>query len=294
VSKHYGIDGDLAIQIVADNDSVIEPGEKVYLFFGMRRGGDFYYGLDVSDPTSPQLLWRIDSSTLTGLGQSWSTPVPTKVNVNGVDKLALVIGGGYETDQDIPLPVPFTDTVGNSIYIVDSVTGALIWRGGKTGAAGVTAGFTKMDYSIPSDVRVIDLDGNGFADRMYVGDMGGQVWRFDINNGQPAASLVAGGVIAQLGAAPSATPTVANARRFYYAPDVAPVNSRGYDFIHIGIGSGSRGNPLGTQTQDRFYALRDYNFGRMNQPAFDALTVIDNSMLELVNTVNESIAHNGT
>ena len=30
-------------------------GEKVYLFFGMRRGGDFYYALDVTDPDAPQL-----------------------------------------------------------------------------------------------------------------------------------------------------------------------------------------------------------------------------------------------
>ena len=29
--------------MVADNDGVIETGEKVYLFFGMGRGGDFYY-----------------------------------------------------------------------------------------------------------------------------------------------------------------------------------------------------------------------------------------------------------
>ena len=63
-SKHYGIDGDLALQVVADNDATIETGEKVYLFFGMRRGGDFYYGLDVSDRSAPKLLWRIDGTTL--------------------------------------------------------------------------------------------------------------------------------------------------------------------------------------------------------------------------------------
>jgi type IV pilus assembly protein PilY1 len=288
--KHYGIDGDMALQVVADSDTEIEAGEKVYLFFGMRRGGDFYYGIDVSDRDAPQLLWRIDGSTLTGIGQSWSTPVPTKVNVGGVEKLALVIGGGYEPAQDNP--TARTDTVGNSIYIVDSETGALIWRGSKTGA---TANFAKMDYSIPSDVRVIDLDGNGLADRLYVGDMGGQVWRFDIHNTQPAASLVTGGVIAQLGAAPNpTTATLAETRRFYYPPSVAPVNRRGYDFISIAIGSGSRGNPLGTQVQDRFYALRDFNFGQMDQAEFDALTVIDNSMLEPINTVNESIPQTGT
>src|SRR5690606_34786041 len=107
-----------------------------------------------------------------------------------------------------------------------------LWHGGKTGThKRFDSVGRSMDYSIPSDVRVIDLDGNGFADRMYVGDMGGQVWRFDIANGETATNLVTGGVIAQLGAAPSADPDLADTRRFYYAPDVAIVNSRGYDFL---------------------------------------------------------------
>jgi type IV pilus assembly protein PilY1 len=146
-----------------------------------------------------------------------------------------------------------------------------------------------MDYSIPADIRVIDLDGDGFADRMYVGDMGGQVWRFDIWNGNPAGSLVAGGVIAQLGAAPNLTPAQADVRRFYYAPDVALVNSRGYDFLHVGIGSGSRGHPLGSEAHDRFYALRDYGFARKDQAAFNAITPITHGSLELINTANESV-----
>ena len=107
-----------------------------------------------------------------------------------------------------------------------------------------------MDYSIPADIRVIDLDGNGLADRMYAADMGGQVWRFDITNGQTAASLVAGGVIAQLGAAGLATPAVSDVRRFYYAPDVAFVNNDDYNFIHVGIGSGHR-EPLTVRRERR-------------------------------------------
>ncbi len=101
-----------------------------------------------------------------------------------------------------------------------------------------------MDYSIPAEVKVIDFDGDGFADRMYAADMGGQVWRFDVFNGQSAANLVNGGVIAQLGAAPSATPAVADTRRFYYSPDVALVSTKDYHFVHVGIGSGHRAHPL--------------------------------------------------
>ena len=47
---------------------------------------------------------------------------------------------------------------------------------------------------------------------MYVGDMAGQLWRFDITNGNDAAGLVAGGVIASLGAKDEGTPTMARIR----------------------------------------------------------------------------------
>ena len=122
-----------------------------------------------------------------------------------------------------------------------------------------------MAYSIPADVRVIDLDRDGFADRLYAADMGGQVWRFDVANGQPADRLIAGGVIAQLGGAPQSSPDTAETRRFYYAPDVALVNTRARRYLHIGIGSGHRARPNSLHTRDRFHALRD-------DDAFDALT----------------------
>lgn len=75
-----------------------------------------------------------------------------------------------------------------------------------------------MDYSVPSDLRVIDANNDGLADKIYVGDMGGQMWRFDIHNGEPTESLVTGGVIADL-----ADDTEAGTRRFYYAPELAPI-----------------------------------------------------------------------
>ncbi len=78
-----------------------------------------------------------------------------------------------------------------------------------------------MTHSIPADVRVFDLTGDGFADRMYAADMGGRVWRFDIHNGQTRANLVTGGVFASLGNAHLATHPVATTRRFYSAPDAA-------------------------------------------------------------------------
>jgi type IV pilus assembly protein PilY1 len=282
-NKHYGIDGSLRVQMVADGDGIIESGEKVYLFFGVRRGGDVYYGLDVTNPNAPQLLWRLDNTNLLGVGQAWATPVPARINVSGAtqnaNKLVLVMGGGYEVDQDNV--TASTDAAGNSIYIIDSVSGTVLWRGSKSGGnLNFAVSGRAMDYSIPAEVKVVDFDGDGFADRMYAADMGGQVWRFDIYNGQTASNLVTGGVIAKLGSAASAMPTLAETRRFYYSPDVAMVSTKDYNFVHIGIGSGHRAHPLGTATQDRFYALRDYNGQtKLTQTTYDTQTIITEASL---------------
>jgi type IV pilus assembly protein PilY1 len=141
-----------------------------------------------------------------------------------------------------------------------------------------------MDYSIPARIRVVDFDGDGYADRMYAGDMGGQVWRFDVTNGEPAASLINGGVIASLGGA--ATANLTHTRRFYNAPDAALINTRTQNFIHVGIGSGHRGHPLSTSVEDNFYALRDYGIAPRTQAEFDSLTVVGHTDLTLVNTTN--------
>ena len=293
-AKEFGIDGSLRVQTLANGDGVIGPGEKVYLFFGVRRGGDVYYGLDVTNPDSPQLMWRLDSTNLPGVGESWATPVPSRINIQGAtqntEKFVLVIGGGYEADQDNV--TGSTDVAGNSIYIVDSVSGNLLWRGSKSGGTKNFAVSNKsMDYSIPAEVKVIDFDGDGFADRMYAADMGGQVWRFDVLNGQPASTLINGGVFAQLGMAPSATPLVQDTRRFYYSPDVALVNTKDYHFVHVGIGSGHRAHPLSLANQDRFYALRDNaGLAGMTQAAYDAFTPIkDSDLVDVTTNINATV-----
>ena len=43
-----------------------------------------------------------------------------------------------------------------------------------------------MRYPIAARVNAVDTDSDGFADRLYAADLGGQVWRFDIWNGKPA------------------------------------------------------------------------------------------------------------
>jgi type IV pilus assembly protein PilY1 len=312
--KGYGVDGSLRIQAIGDDDGIVEEpdGERVYLFFGMRRGGDALYALDVTLPTQPKLLWRHDSQTLPGAGQSWSSAVPTRMNVGGAaqnaNKLVVVVGGGYDASQDGDLSAIGAsvthpnaksappDDAGNAIYIIDSVTGALLWHGAKDGRdKEFNVADKSMDYSIPADVKVIDLDGDNFADRMYAADMGGQVWRFDVHNGQPASGLITGGVIAQLGSAPNGlSAPLADFRRFYSPPDVAIATDKQThsQFVHVGIGSGHRVHPLSLDNQDRFYALRDKNLplGSMTQSQFDAITPIKDADLVAITSASTAVS----
>jgi type IV pilus assembly protein PilY1 len=173
------------------------------------------------------------------------------------------------------------------------VSGALLWHGSRDGVhKDFNVSGRSMDYSIPARIRIVDIDGDGFLDRMYAGDMGGQVWRFDVSNGQSAANLVAGGVIAQLGGAPSASPAPEDVRRFYNAPDVAFIHTRERNFIHVGIGSGHRGHPLGTTVEDAFYALRDFSIGALTQTQFDSLTPIVHDDLVPITSANTVVGPN--
>lgn len=314
-SKSYGLDGDIrAVRIDRNQNGIIEEGndDRVLLFFGMRRGGNNYYALDVTDRENPSHLWTLGPTELPGVGQTWSTPAFTRIRVSGSpslpntdnpDGFALVFGGGYDETQDDDLYN--TDAVGNRIFIVDALSGERLWFAGGTGIGtpnlALNGSGGSMNNSIPASVRVIDLDGDGFADRMYAADTGGRVWRFDIitdtdpgTAGQQipdASRLVTGGVIASLGGAASPTaPT--SARRFYETPDVALVQRRGAaPYFSISLGSGWRGHPLNTQIQDRFYSLRDYQpFLKFTQGDYNTRSVIaDGDLADITTQVNPTV-----
>jgi type IV pilus assembly protein PilY1 len=293
VARTYGLDGEVRVlRFDIDQDGVIEAvdGDRVFVYVGMRRGGRAYYALDVTDRNAPKMLWRIGADAtgtrlMPGMGESWSPPTLARVKIgdgtgqNG-ENLVLIFGGGYDATQEDP--AFRVDTSGHRIYMVDAVSGNLLWfAGGPNGAGTPTLPLAKMTHSIPGRINVLDTDGNGFADRMYAGDMGGRVWRFDIWHGLEGAALVTGGVFADLGAASEETPTIENTRRFYNAPDVALIQRRGANpYFNLAIGSGYRGHPLQTATRDRFYSLRDTQpFGRLTQPQYDGFTAITDGIL---------------
>ena len=154
--------------------------------------------------------------------------------------------------------------MGNAIYIVDPEDGSLLLSISGSGS-GADIQVPDMHYSIPAAVRSLDSDGDGVADRLYVGDTGGQVWRVDLailetTDPNPESTTVVG-KLAEIADSSSDS----KQRRFFDAPSVVQVrdtlfsNESNYDYVLVG--SGYRPHPLNTDVEDRFYAFRDFFTG---------------------------------
>ena len=240
---------------------------KAILIFGERRGGNRYYALDVTTPSQPKLLWYISptervyqTTTYTTtdydeLGQSWSAPIIGKIACSGgsncVDgkRVVAFIGGGYDAaNQDKGMGTvedPYTtvpDSEGRAIYVVDILDGSLVKRFSNAENANMT-------YSIPSDIATLDVDGNGKIDRLYVGDMGGRVWRFDIQDTNP--SNWTGKIVFKSNDDGATT----NLRKIFYPPDVTL--EVGYEMVLFG--TGDREHPNDKTIVNRLYAVKDKN-----------------------------------
>ncbi len=268
-SHPYGLDGPLSIWREETNENfVIENGESAYLYASMRRGGSNYYAFDITNPTDPKLKWVIngsdeDSAEFKELGQSWSRAKHASLMDNDVARDVLIFGAGYDENQDgdpqrdqhgnAVTMNHDTDSIGRGIFIVDARTGERIWS-----IAGPDLGnnapadqrFENMKYSIPGDIRIVDIDYDGYIDQLYASDTGGQVWRFDVI-GSTSDTLLQGGVVADL-----STTDNAGHRRFYGEPDVALIQQEGLSYLAVSIGSGWRAHPLNDIVKDAQYVLR--------------------------------------
>ena len=244
--KPYGIDG----AITAHKD-----GSNAWVYPAMRRGGRALYAfdVDVSNPASIALKWKVgcgdnfqidgtvsDANCTAGfanIGQTWSSAKVFKASghASGTSPM-LIMGGGYDPCEDAS-PNTCSSTKGNSIYVLDADSGALL----KTfpTARGVIA-----------DVVVVP-DASGLAKYAYAADLGGNIYRINIGGDAPANWTSV--KIASLGCDSPAACT--ESRKFMFAPDVLE-DGNGYILL---LGSGDREKPLnvGNTVENYFFMVKD-------------------------------------
>lgn len=275
-SRIYGLDGDITVYHQDGNrNGKVDNGEKAYLYIGMRRGGQNYYAVDISDSDRPQLMFTITGDKETseeitadlswdtvhyyeGLGQTWSKPIIGHIKWKGGKKLVMIFGGGYDAqNQDNHgLEANTPDTVGRNVFIADAVSGQMLWNA-KDNAIDRRGGdfASQLTNSFAADLSAGDLRGSGTIEHIYATDTGGQLFRFDITQESKNSNTQIYGVkVADI-----AGTGVAGNRRFYNRPDVSFVKLRGKTMALIAVGSGYRAHPLAEDTNDRFYVFYDKN-----------------------------------
>lgn len=229
----FYVDASPQICFVDDNGDgkVNETNDQVILICGLRSGGSSYFALDITDPDTPEFMWTINAASVSELGNTWSEPQFGLVKTTDTDTIGttvMFVGGGYSADN----------TSGNAVIAINISSGAVVKKWNQTDNA-------SMVYSIPSTVRLIDEDGNGFVDKLYVGDMGGQIWRIgncdsaafpdcneNINNWTAQVILE--------------TDNSTYQQKFFYPPSITL--EKGYDLILAG--TGDRENPCVDATTD--------------------------------------------
>jgi Tfp pilus tip-associated adhesin PilY1 len=108
-----------------------------------------------------------------------------------------------------------------------------------------------MTYSIPGSAAIVDTDNDGFIDTAYIGDLGGNIWRFTFctgaNGNNCNTSNWSGGLLfSSTGLSP--IPLI------YTTPSAGRGSSSD---LWVFWGTGDTGNPTAAGTQDWFLGLKD-------------------------------------
>jgi Tfp pilus tip-associated adhesin PilY1 len=220
---------------------------KTVLICGLRKGGKAYFALDITDTLNPKYLWEFpnptDSSTLAKVGESWSEPAIGKVKVEKgstlVERWVAFVGGGFD----------YADNTGRAFFVVDIKTGEILWQFAYESGVGEK---NYMIHSFPSPPAAVDINSDGFIDKVYIGDVGGQMWVFDVSFDQASAKGESRWSGKRLFQAPATHP---EKHPIYYQPAVALDQ---YRTPWVFFGTGDRENPKDTSNpSERFYAVRD-------------------------------------
>ncbi len=127
-------------------------------------GGDTVFALDVTDPSHPFFLWEFSDPDLFRSRSSPAVAQIGRILVNGTAKWVAFFVSGKSYDN----------TLYPSIYMIDVSNGSVLKR---IFLDAETAGIGGVPSGQPA---IIDSDGNGYIDRIYVGTDKGFMYKVNI------------------------------------------------------------------------------------------------------------------
>lgn len=217
---------------------------RTILVSGLNGGGRGYFAIDVTDPTSPSLLWEFTAKENTGnLGYTFGNPVFTKLS-DGRWVVLLTSGynnGNYaskKSDGTFVTNAPVGDGVGY-LYVLNAYNGSVIRTlSTGSGSASSPSGLSKIAGFAENMFE------NNTATKVYGGDLNGDVWRFDINSG--AVSNVA-----------RLTEASGVAQKITTQPELGKINDN--IVVMVGTGKFLEAADLTNTPQNSVYTFKDNN-----------------------------------
>lgn len=247
-----------------------------------------------------------DQEAFARMGQSWGKPAIGFVKSGDKKVMVHFLPGGYDICYEKPTfklnDATNTDAKcqnkanaqGNAVYMVrvgeeevddttkalkiktDSNSGKLLWWA--TAGASTNPGETQrssnlqksvhpeLNHSIVTEIRTVDRNYDGLTDHIYFADLGGRVWRADINNNTTTEDFKIDRVVKLLDVSNQASGTDAPPR-FYERPLFTVTNQveQGGDLSGvITVGTGNRSAPVSEKrsTADAIYTIIDKDVGR--------------------------------
>jgi type IV pilus assembly protein PilY1 len=188
-AHNYYVDNTPAVSDVYVKTSVAgTPSWRTLLVGSLRGGGRGVFALDVTDPSSftndatgaaASVLWEFTGADDADLGYTFSEPTITMMN-NG--KWAVIFGNGYNDSGSgsAQLFILFVEEGLDGTWTLSSDYLKL--------DTGNNAGGSGNGLNSPA---VADLDGDSDADRIYAGDLQGNLWVFDVSDASSANWAVA-------------------------------------------------------------------------------------------------------
>jgi len=188
-SHRYFIDLSPAVSDVYTKASPAgSPAWRTVLLGGERAGGRGLFALDVTDPSAFSegnaanlVLWEFSSANDPDLGSTFSNTTIALLN-NG--RWAAIVGNGY---NDNPGGSGKTQLL--ILYLDGGLSGT--WTPGTDYEKITTNVGSAASRNGLSSPAVVDTDGDGAADRVYAGDLNGNMWAFDLSNASAANWKVA-------------------------------------------------------------------------------------------------------
>ncbi|HCN17814.1 MULTISPECIES: hypothetical protein [Psychrobacter] len=186
----------------------------------------------------------------------------------------------------------FDTTVGN---------GNLLWWTSSTNNGAGNSNFTQvkdMNHSVVTEIRVLDRNYDGLTDQLVFADLGGRVWRVDINSAEDADDFVVERVKKILDLSASGTNAASSGTdalpRIYEKPLVTFTRlGEGTDIVGlVTVGTGDRSSPVTAQREvaDRIYTFVDRDIARPDLFCYDVKDTTDDECANVTLTLNQPTA----